>query len=236
VTSKNQTSRKKLKTTKMKKTTYIIGYVAVLVSVTATTFKINHLPLTGTIIAITGILLSIYFPLFIIDKARDSAEGKTSAAPIVAALCSFFITLGVLFRLNHWPLGGPLLTVGLVGFALIFLPMLYFQKSKQEGAINLMNGAGAVGFALFALGMLTKIQHWPGQTYLIIPGAALVILIYFPMYMMNKTIPDEKKINHLRDTFFAIIIGCMILLFTWGMTGGKLLPPSATPETTEQNK
>jgi hypothetical protein len=114
--------------------------------------------------------------------------------------------------------------------------MLYFQKSKQAGASNLMNGAGALGLALFALGMLTKIEHWPGQTFLFIPGAALVCLIYFPMYMMNKTIPDEKKINHLRDTFFAIIIGCLVLLFAWGMVGGKLLPPSATSDTTEQNK
>jgi hypothetical protein len=220
----------------MKKATYIIGYITAFGVVTATVFKINHLSYTGAIVAIALLLLSIYFPLFIIDKARDSAEGKTSAAHIVAALSSFFITIGILFMFQHWPLAWTLTTVGLVGFALIFLPMLYIQKSKQEGTNNLMNGAGAVGLALFALGMLTKIQHWPGQTYLIIPGAALVVLIYFPMYMMNKTIPDEKKINHLRDTFFAIIIGCMILLFAWGMAGGKLLPPSATTNTTEQNK
>jgi hypothetical protein len=54
--------------------------------------------------------------------------------------------------------------------------------------------------------------------------------------MMNKTIPDEKKINHLRDTFFAIIIGCLILLYAWGMIGRKLLPPEAAPVTTEQRK
>jgi uncharacterized membrane protein len=119
---------------------------------------------------------------------------------------------------------------------LVFLPLLYFQKSKEAGANNLMNGAGALGLALFALGMITKIEQWPGQAFLFIPGAALVFLIYFPMYMLNKTIPDEKKFNHLRDTFFAIIIGCLILLFAWGMVGGKLLSPSATPETIEQNK
>jgi hypothetical protein len=220
----------------MKKITYIIGYIAALASATSVVFKMNHLPGAQAIIAVAFLLLSIFSPLFIIDKSRDSAEGKTSPAHIVVALCSFFVTLGVLFSFQHWPLAGTLMTVGLIGFALIFLPMLYFQKSKQKGANNLMNGAGALGLALFALGVLTKIQHWPGQIPLYIAGAALVFLIYFPIYMMNKTIPDEKKVNHLRDTFFAIIIGCMILLFTWAMVGGKLLPPSATPETTEQNK
>ena len=84
-------------------------------------------------------------------------------------------------------------------------------------------------------GCLLKFNIGQGK-FLFIAGAALVFLIYFPMYMMNKTIPDEKKINHLRDTFFAIIIGCLILLFAWGMVGGKLLPPSATTDTTEQSK
>ena len=220
----------------MKKTNYIIGYIAAFAVVIATVFKINHLSYTGTIVAIAWTLMSIYFYFYILDKMGDSSGGKILLVNIVAAFCATFIDIGILFRLEHWPLAGTLITVGLVGFALIFLPMLYIQKSKQAGANNLMNSAGALGLALFALGMLTKIQHWPGQTFLFIPGAALIFLIYFPMYMMNKTIPDEKKINYLRDTFFAIIIGCLILLFAWGMVGGKLLPPSATTDTTEQSK
>jgi hypothetical protein len=220
----------------MKKTTYIIGYIAAFAVVIATVFKINHLSYTGTIIAIAWTLMSIYLYFYILDKTGDSSGGKILLVNIVAAFCATFIDIGILFKLEHWPLATILLALGLAGFSLIFLPMLYIQKSKQAGANNLMNGAGALGLALFALGMLTKIEHWPGQTFLFIPGAALVFLIYFPMYMMNKTIPDEKKVNHLRDTFFAVIIGCLILMFAWGMVGGKLLPPSATPETTEQNK
>ena len=220
----------------MKKTTYIIGYIAAFAVVIATVFKINHLSYTGTIIAIAWTLMCIYLYFYILDKMGDSSGGKLLLVNIVAAFCATFIDIGILFRLEHWPLAGTLITVGLVGFAFIFLPMLYIQKSKQAGANNLMNSAGALGLALFALGMLTKIQHWPGQTFLFIPGAVLVFLIYFPMYMMNKTIPDEKKINHLRDTFFAIIIGCLVLLFAWGMVGGKLLPPGAATDTTEQSK
>lgn len=220
----------------MKKTTYIIGYIAAFAVVIATVFKINHLSYTGAIIAIAWTLMSIYFWFYILDKMGDSSGTKIFLVNIVAAFSATFIDIGILFKLEHWPLAGTLITIGLVSFALIFLPMLYIQKSKQAGANNLMNIAGALGLALFALGVITKIQHWPGQIPLFIAGAALVFLIYFPMYMMNKTIPDEKKVNHLRDTFFAIIIGCLILLFAWGMIGGKLLPPSATPDTTEQNK
>jgi hypothetical protein len=228
----------------MKKTTYILGYFAAFATVISTVWKLNHLPYAGALIAGALILLSIYFPLFILDKMSDSGEGKTSPVHIVAALCAFIIILGIVFKLiDHLHLAGTLLTIGLVGFSLIFIPMLFIQKSKQAGANNLMNGAGAVGLVLFALGMLTKIQHWPGQIFLFIPGTALVFLIYFPMYMMSTAIPDEKKINHLRDTFFVVIIGCILLLFAWAMLGGKLLPPngkllppSMTTDKTEQSK
>ena len=220
----------------MKRTTYIVGYFAALAVVTATIFKINHLAYAGTIVAIAWTLMSIYFYFYILDKMGDSSGGKLLPVNIIAAFCSAFISIGILFKLEHWPLATILVALGLAGFSLVLLPLLYFQKSKEAGAQNLMNGAGAIGFALFALGIITKIEHWPGQTFLFVPGAALVFLIYFPIYMMNKTIPDEKKSNHLRDTFFAIILGCLILMFLLGMVGVKLLPPSAIPETTEQNK
>jgi hypothetical protein len=220
----------------MEKYTYIIGYIAALAAALATVFKIQHFPYTGTIIVIALTLLCIYLPFFIIDKTSDSAEGKASPAYIVAALCSAIIPLGVLFKLEHWPGASALLTIGLAGISLIFVPMLFIQKSKQAGANNLMNGAGALGIALFGLGLLTKIQHWPGPQVLLPVGAALVLLIYFPMYMMNKTIPEEKKVNHLRDAFFVVIIGCILLLFAGGMIGWKLIPPSTTPVSTEQSK
>ena len=56
------------------------------------------------------------------------------------------------------------------------------------------------------------------------------------MCIMNKTIPDEKKINHLRDVFSAIIIGCLILLVTWGLVDGKLMLTSDEVGKTEQSK
>lgn len=220
----------------MKKITYFIGYIAALATVTATVFKINHLMYTGVIISIGILILSVYIPLMIIDKARDSAEGKTQAAHIAGALCAFVITLSLFLKLNHQPFSGTLIIAGLAGFSLIFIPMLFIQKSKLAGTNNLMNAAGAFGLAFFSLGLMTKIEHWPGQVPLFIAGAVLLVVFYFPMYMMDKTIPEEKKINHLRDTFFVIIIGCFLVLFVWGMLGGKLLPPGPMPDTTEQNE
>jgi len=220
----------------MKKITYFIGYIAALASGTSVVFKIQHLDYASEVIMIALLILSIYFPLYILDKYKDSTEGKTSPTNIVAALCAFVITLGILFKSNHWPFAAVLLSVGLVGFSLILIPMLFIQKSKLQGANNLMNVAGALGLSLFALGLLFKVQHWAVQEVLLIAGASLVFLIYLPIYMMNTAIPDEKKVSHLRDTFFVIIIGCFLILFAWGMLGMHLLPPSATPNTTEQSK
>jgi hypothetical protein len=217
----------------MRKLNYYLGYIAAFLTAVAFVFKLNHWPLTGIIMDINLILLSIYFPLFIIDKMKN-AEGKTASSYVVAAICSGLITLGVLFKINHWPVAGILLTSGLAGFSLVFLPWLYIEKSKVPGAPNLMNAAGALGLALFGLAILGKLMHWPGPAFLFVAAVALVFLIYFPMFMMSAGISDEVKVSKLRDTFFALIIGSLMIFFILGIIRSKPAPPVTDPAATEQ--
>lgn len=220
----------------MKKTTNIIGYLAAFAVAITAAFKFNHMEGAGMVMIITTLFLSIYFPVFILDKMRDSVEGKISPAHIVAALCASIINLGIVFKFIHWPGAGILLTVGLASFSLIFVPMLFIQKSKQAGANNIMNGAGAIGLAVFALGVLCKIQHWPGAAILLIASPALLFLIYFPMYMMNTAIPGEKKASYLRDAFFVIIIGCLFAMFVYSIAIEQNETKNTTTDTTMQDK
>jgi len=220
----------------MKKVTYLVGYFAAFATATATVFKLTHLEFTGIVILIAMTFMTIYFFFYIIDKMSDASDGKILPIHYLLSFCAVFLNMGVLFKFEHWPMASILLTIGLVGLSLIFFPLLLIQKSKIPGTNNIMNIAGSAGLILFGLGVLTKVQHWPGQIYLLAPGILLVFLVYFPMLMMNKEIPEEQKVNQLRDTFFAIIIGCLLLLFAWGMVGGKLLPPPPDAATTEQSK
>jgi hypothetical protein len=52
---------------------------------------------------------------------------------ISGALSTSLFVLGSLFKLMHWPGAGPLLTFGLVGIALIFIPSVTkYQYSKDK--------------------------------------------------------------------------------------------------------
>lgn len=53
---------------------------------------------------------------------------------ISGTLFSSLFLLGSLFKLMHWPGAGPMLTLGLVGIALIAIPAIaayQYNKNKQ---------------------------------------------------------------------------------------------------------
>jgi hypothetical protein len=52
---------------------------------------------------------------------------------ISGALFTSLFVLGSLFKIMHWPGAAPLLTLGLVGIALIFIPSVAtYQYSKDK--------------------------------------------------------------------------------------------------------
>jgi hypothetical protein len=221
----------------MKKITFIIGFISALITVTSAVFKINHYPYAGEVLVVGLGLLSLYFPLYILDKMSDGAGGKTLPVHIVAAICAAAINLGLLFKLEHWPGASILLTIGLGGFSLLFVPMWFVEKSNTEGSNKLANVAGALGLTLFALGILFKFQHWPGAAILLVSGPALMFLIYFTLQMTTINFADEKTVNSFRETFFVIIIACFIIWLAMGVIAKRPPPPAEeAPVQTEQVK
>ena len=73
-----------------------------------------------------------------------------------------------------------------------------------------MNTLGASGLTLFALGILFKIQYWPGADVMLGLSVFLLFFGYFLMYMLDKSIELEAKTNYLRKAFFAVILGSVV--------------------------
>ena len=197
----------------MKTATSIIGYITAFAIMVAAVFKFEHFSGAGTALMLTGFLLSIYFPVFVIDKMSDFTEGKILPSIIAAALSASLISLGITFRLWHWTGAAALLILGLGGFSLIFIPMQWAQKRKGAGTDNIMTGAGALGLSTFALGILFKLQHWTGAPILLAAGPAFLFLIYFPKYIIDPSVDKDKKSRYLRNSFFVIIIGTICALY-----------------------
>ena len=201
----------------MKRTTNIIGYLTALSIAIYTVFKFCFIPGAWFLMIITGIFLSIYFAALIIEKQRETSGGKTLPVHIVGALCASVLTLAVLCNFQRWAASGILFLIGLLGFSFIFLPMLFLHKSKQPEANNLMNGAGVIGLAVFALAIVSKMERWSGAEFLFVAGPVLIFFVYFPMYIWSSTISAEKKATYLRNAFFVIIAGFLLFLFVFGI-------------------
>ncbi len=196
----------------MKKSINIVGFIAALLMFTSLVTKINHLPGAGIAMAMAGFALSIYLPFFLLYKPGEASDTGKNVAGVIGAISASVINLGITFKFQHWPGAGVMIVLGISTFALVFIPMLLRKKLKGEESERktLMNTLGASGLTVFALGILFKIQHWPGAAIMLGISVFLLFFGYFLMYMSDKTINAEEKTSYLRKAFLSVIIGCMV--------------------------
>jgi len=202
----------------MKKIASTLSYITAFSLIVSTVIKFHHWPGAMIALAITGILISFYFGVFILDVMSEKTGGSILPLHIAAALSAWIIVLGFTFKIWVWPGGGIILTLGIACFCFAFIPMLFMQKSKEAGTDNKANVAGALGVMTFALGTLFKLQHWPAASILLILAPVFLFLLYFPMYMLNPNIDKAIKHRYLRNCFFAIVAGTLIIQFFFRST------------------
>jgi hypothetical protein len=199
----------------MKKAVNIVGFIAALLLFATVVMKSNHLPGAGIALVLSGFAISIYLPFFLLYKPESETSKVRNAAAIIGTISASVINLGITFKIQHWPGAGVMIVLGLTTFALVFIPLLLKQKLSGEASERktLMNTLGATGLTLFGLGLLFKIQHWPGAAVML--GLSVIFLFfgYFAMYLTDKTIDSEAKTAYLRKAFFSIIIGSIVATF-----------------------
>ena len=188
-----------------------MGFIAALLMFSTVVMKTNHLPGAAAFMVLSGVGLSIYLPFFLLYRPGEGSN-TTNTAGIIGAISASVINLGITFKFMHWPGAGVMIVLGLTTFALIFMPMLLRKKLKGEASERktIMNTMGASGLTLFALGILFKIQHWPGAEIMLGISVFLLFFGYFLMYMTDRSIEPEVKTSYLRKAFLSIIIGSMV--------------------------
>jgi hypothetical protein len=197
----------------MKRASNVIGCLAAAFVLITLFFKINHMPGSTPVMILTGGFLSIYFPMYILSRFTDEETGITPSWVVISALIAAFLNLGIVFKLQHWPGASILLTLSLAAFSLLFIPLLLRYKLTEVPAENkLMNLCGGLGLAFTALGLLFKVQHWPFAVMLLLAGVSFQVLGYLPLYLKS-----EKKEQNLRNTFFVIVMGGILIMYQAGI-------------------
>lgn len=196
----------------MKKSINIVGFMTALLMFATVILKSNHLPGAGIAMVLSGFGLSIYLPFLLLRRPGEESNSRATAAGIVGAISASILNLGITFKFQHWPGAGVMIVLGLTIFALIFIPMLLRSMLKGETSERktIMNTLGATGLTLFGLGLLFKLQHWPGADVMLCGSIFPLFLGYFAMYMTDKSIDPIEKEKHLRKSFVSVILGCVV--------------------------
>ena len=173
----------------MKKSLNVVGFIAALLMFSTVVMKSNHLPGAEIVMVLSGVAVSIYLPFFLLYKPGEESNAKKNTVGVLGAISASILNLGITFKFMHWPGAGVMIVLGLTSFALIFIPMLLRKKLKGEPSERktAMNTLGASGLTLFALGLLFKIQYWPGASVMLGLSVFLLFFGYFLMYMSDKS-------------------------------------------------
>lgn len=202
---------------KMKNTMKISGIAGTVLLGFAALFKIMHWPFAGFMLILGALSLAfVFMPSALTVLWKETHSGRRLFLYVSAFMTATFFITGVVFKIQHWPAAGLILTVAVLTGTLMFLPALLIAKLRdQENRAK--RGAyitGALGILGYAGGLLFKVQHWPFATVFLSAGLILIFLVAFPWYT-RITWKDDTNISarfiYMVTGAFAIILPSLLV-------------------------
>jgi hypothetical protein len=196
---------------KMKTTMKVTGIAGTVLLGFASLFKIQHWPGAGPLMTLGAFTLAfIFMPSALGVLWKETHNRKKLFLFISAFFTAMFFILGTLFKIQHWPGAGLLLSLAAFSGSLLFLPAILAhllsdpERKNRRGAYIL----GTAGFILYSFGMLFKIQHWPLATILMVTGLIILGAVALPWYVYLKW----KDENNVTSGFLFIIVGLLLII------------------------
>lgn len=132
---------------------------------------------------------------------------------------------GSLFKVMHWPGASILLTIAILTFCLVFLP-LSLRSNYLEQEIRNNKWLYIVTYIVFAVclvGALFKIMHWPGAGVLLLIGIPLPFVLFLPVYLYFTRKPKSQSLmNNLGVMFGLTFIAVFSALLALNVTAGVI--------------
>ena len=195
----------------MKNLVKISGVAGTIMFGLAAMFKIEHWPGAGQMMSLGALFLAfIFLPSALSVLWKETHNRKRLFLFVSAFFAGLLFIVGTLFKIQHWPMAGIILTFSALSGILFFIPALALsrlsvQENKTKRPVYII---GATGIIFYALGMLFKIQHWPAARMMMVLGVIMLCVIAFPWYTW-LTWKEEKNIN---VRFLFILIGSLLIV------------------------
>ena len=200
----------------MKNTMKISGVAGTVLFGFAALFKIQHWPLAGALMTLGALVLAfIFLPSALSVLWKETHNRKRLFLVFSAFFAGMLFIFGTLFKIQHWPMAGALLTLAALSGILFFIPALALSRlAEQENKVKRPAYIlGAAGIVLFVAGLLFKMQHWPLATLFIVIGIILLCFLAFPMF----TWLTWKEESHISSMFIFLVIGFILIVVPGAM-------------------
>jgi hypothetical protein len=196
---------------KMKKTMKISGIIGTTMFGFATLLKIQHWPYGGAMMVLGAITLAfIFMPSAIGVLWKETHSGKRLFLFISGFITGMLFIFGTLFKIQHWPVAGIILSLSVIFATCFFIPSILMNRlsnteNKAKRPVYILGTAGCI---LYITAVLFKIQHWPLAFLLMGLSMIVLSLVVLPWY----TWLTWKNESHISSRFIFIVIGSLLII------------------------
>ena len=124
---------------------------------------------------------------------------------IVGLVTTLLVFIGTIFKVNHFPGAGIMLTLGLLGLVVLFLPLAlinHYRSEDSNKSKSLYIVTWVTCFVVF-ISMLFKIQHWPFAGTLLIIALPLPYVIFLPVFI---NVTSKNKNFNIYNTVAVLLL------------------------------
>ncbi len=150
----------------MKKAMIVSGTISTALLSMCLIFKFMHWPgaSLGILLGI-GTLSLIFLPLMFLLKIKEKQDIKDKLTIGIGAFAGILISLGILFKIMHWPYANIMMTSSLTILLLVFLPFYFFSGIRNpETKVNTIVSSILL---ISASGLLLTLMRSPRVSFLI---------------------------------------------------------------------
>jgi len=181
---------------RMKNLMKITGIAGTVLLSFAATMKLMHLPL-ASLLMVVGIfmLVVLFLPSSLMVLWKETKKGGYLLLFISGFFFATLFITGALFKIQHWPGSGILISLSVLTGALIFFPsfLVYKIKETQHPAKKPVYILAFISAFILLVYSLFKIMHWPGASLMMFL-ADIVLMILIPWYVVLEW-KEEKNVS-----------------------------------------
>ena len=183
--------------------TVLLGFAAL--------FKIMHWYGAGIMMILGAFILAfVFMPSALTVLWKETHSGKRLFLYISAFVTAMLFIIGVVSKIQHWPLSALILMIASLSGIFAFIPAFLAAKLKDQEnrSKKIVYILGAAGLIFYTLALLLKIQHWPGASLFMVSGVVIIFLVVFPWYTWI-TWKNDKNVS---AKFIVMVTGSLALV------------------------